>query len=122
MSKYQPLRDRTFRFAVCIVGFCRELPKTWEARRIAGQLFDAGTSVAANYRAACRARSRKEFIAKLGTVIEEADECEMWCALLQRCGIGSGSLLDKLYAEAGELRAIFVTSRATAQANGRRSS
>jgi four helix bundle protein len=122
MSKYQPLRDRTFRFAVCVVGFCRELPKTWEARRLAGQLFDAGTSVAANYRAACRARSRKEFIAKLGTVIEEADECEMWCALLQHCGLGSGSRLDKLSAEAGELRAIFVTSRATAQANGRRSS
>ncbi len=70
--------------------------------------------------AACRARSRKEFIAKLGTVIEEADECEMWCALLQRCGIGSGSRLDTLSTEAGELRAIFVASRATAQANGRR--
>ncbi len=122
MSKYQPLRDRTFRFAVCVVAFCRELPKTWEARRIAGQLFDAGTSVAANYRAACRARSRKEFIAKLGTVIEETDECEMWCALLQRCGIGTGTLLDKLSTEAGELRAIFVTSRSTAQANARRSS
>ncbi len=117
-SKYQPLRDRTFRFAVSVVGFCRDLPKTWEAHRLAGQLFDAGTSVAANYRAACRARSRKEFVAKLGTVIEEADECEMWCALLQRCGIGQGSLLDKLLAEAGELRAIFVASRTTAQSKG----
>ncbi len=121
MNKHQPLRDRTFRFAVCVVGFCRDLPRTWEARRIAGQLFDAGTSVAANYRATCRARSKKEFIAKLGTVIEEADECELWCALLHRCGIGVGTLLDKLSAEAGELRAIFVASRKTAQANGRRS-
>jgi four helix bundle protein len=117
MHDYQVLRDRTFRFAVCIVGFCRDLPRTWEARRIAEQLFDAGTSVAANYRAACRARSRKEFIAKVCIVIEESDECELWCALLKRCGIGTGSLLDKLTAESAELRAIFVTSRNTARVN-----
>ncbi len=120
MDRYQPLRDRTFRFTIWIVGFCRDLPRTWEARRIAEQLFDAGTSVAANYRAACRARSRKEFIAKIGTTIEEADECELWCALLKRCGIGIGSVLEKLSAEAAELRAILVASRAAARANEQR--
>jgi four helix bundle protein len=70
----QELRDRVDRFAVDIVVFCRQLPNDNLARRLAGQLQDAGTSVAANYRAACRARSRAEFVAKLSIAVEEADE------------------------------------------------
>jgi four helix bundle protein len=68
------LKDRTKRFAVAVIELCRELPATLDAKRVGGQLIDSATSVAANYRAACRARSRAEFIAKLGTVLEEADE------------------------------------------------
>jgi four helix bundle protein len=74
--KYQNLRDRTFKFALATIEFCRQLPSTWEARRIAAQLFDCSTSVGANYRASGRARSDSEFIAKIGTVVEEADESE----------------------------------------------
>ena len=75
----QSLRDRTQRFAVRAVKFCRTLPDTWEARRIGGQLIDAATSVYANYRATCRARSRAEFIAKIGLVAEEAlDGVNSW--------------------------------------------
>ena len=68
------LKDRTKRFALNVIFLVRELPPTIDGRRLGGQLFDAGTSVAANYRAACRARSRAEFIAKLGIVLEESDE------------------------------------------------
>ena len=73
------LRERTMRFAVRAVKFCRTLPETWEARRMAGQLIDSATSVAMNYRAAGRGRSRAEFIAKLGLVVEESDESVGWC-------------------------------------------
>lgn len=68
------LRERTKRFALRIVGLFRALPKTEEARIIGRQVLRSGTSVGANYRAACRSRSRAEFLAKLGVVVEEADE------------------------------------------------
>ena len=67
-AQAQILKDRTFRFAVDIVKFVRKLPNTFEARRIGGQLFDAGTSVAANYRSACKARSHADFVSKIGIV------------------------------------------------------
>jgi four helix bundle protein len=108
------LRDRTFSFALNTILFCRALPRTWEAQRIRGQLFDCGTSVGANYRAAGRARSAIEFIAKLGTVIEEADESEFWLDLLREARIDESAEHRKLTKEAGELRAIFVASRQTA--------
>lgn len=71
------MKDRTKRFAVDVIRLCRELPPTLDGRRIG----DAATSVAANYRAACRARSRAEFIAKLGIVLEESDESLFWLEL-----------------------------------------
>ena len=76
------LQDRTKRFAVNTITLCRELPPTLDGRRVGQQLIDSATSVAANYRAACRARSRAEFISKLGTVLEEADESLFWLELL----------------------------------------
>jgi four helix bundle protein len=115
--QFQNLRDRTFTFALRTVEFCRRLPGTWEARRIAGQLFDAGTSVGANYRASGRARSDSEFIAKIGTVVEEADEAEYWLQLLAHSSIDRSAERDTLAKEAAELRAIFVTSRKTAIRN-----
>jgi four helix bundle protein len=76
------LKDRTKRFSVDIIRLCRELPSTLDGRRIGQQLLDSATSVAANYRAACRARSRAEFIAKLGIVLEESDESLFWLELM----------------------------------------
>src|SRR5262245_50465884 len=104
------LQQRTKRFAVRTVRFCRTLPATWEARRIGGQLIDASTSVYANYRAACRGRSRAEFIAKLGLVAEEADECVGWIELIEALELSSGAELVWLTGEANELLAIFSAS------------
>jgi four helix bundle protein len=77
------------------------------------QLLRSGTSVAANYRAACRARSRPEFAAKLGIVVEEADESMLWLELLVDSGVVKHELLDPLQAEAKELTALFTASRQT---------
>jgi four helix bundle protein len=69
------LKNRTKGFAKRVIKLCRNLPRTEEGRLIRNQLFRAGTSVGANYRASCRARSRADFIAKVGIVLEETDEC-----------------------------------------------
>ncbi len=81
------LKDRTKAFALRILKLCRSLPKTDEARTIGRQLLRSGTSVAANYRAVCRARSKAEFVAKIGVVVEEADETAFWLELLVDAGI-----------------------------------
>jgi four helix bundle protein len=115
------LRARTRAFAVSVVEFTRTLPKTMEALEMAGQLRRAATSMSGNYRAAGRARSRREFIARLGVVLEEADESEHWLELLGECRIASGEQFDRLKDEASQLRAIFYQSAATARRNqGRR--
>ena len=109
------LKDRTKRFAVDIVTLCRELPATIDGRRLGQQLLDSGTSVAANYRASCRARSRAEFIAKLGVVLEEADESLFWLELMVDSQLITAARGEKLLKEADELTAIFVTSLNTAK-------
>ena len=111
----QELRDRTDRFSVAIIKFCRSLPADQLTRRLAIQLQDAGTSVASNYHAACRAQSRAQFIAKLSIVVEEADECVGWLHKLDAAGIVGGDVLSGLQQEAAELLAIFSSSRRTAQ-------
>jgi four helix bundle protein len=111
----EQLRNRSMHFAVRTVRFCRNLPNTWEAHRIAGQLIDAATSVAMNYRAAGRGRSHREFTAKLGTVIEEADETLGWLELIEKLDIARGSELVWLLGESKELVAIFGSSYATAR-------
>jgi four helix bundle protein len=78
----QDLAKRAKAFALNIIRLSIQLPKTSEARVLGQQVVKFGTSVAANYRAVCRARSRAEFIAKLGTVVEEADETVFWLELL----------------------------------------
>jgi four helix bundle protein len=78
----QELRKRTKTFAVDIIRFCRTLPRTDESRQASRQLLRAGMSVGANYRSACRRRSDADFIAKLGIVIEEADEAGFWLEIL----------------------------------------
>lgn len=109
------LKDRTKRFAVSVVQLCRELPPSLDGRRIGQQLLDAATSVAANYRAACRARSRAEFIAKLGTVLEESDESLFWLELLVDTNLCQLARVERLLKEADELTAIFTTAVKTAK-------
>jgi four helix bundle protein len=113
----QELRARVKRFAVRVVKYVQTLPRTAEAQEIGRQLVRAGTGVSANYRAAGRARSRKEFIARLGVVLEEADEAEHWLDILKQSRIGSGPEQDWLLDEAGQLRAIYQKSLKTARAN-----
>ena len=109
------LKDRTKRFAADVVRLSRELPTTLDGRTIGGQLIRCGTSVAANYRASCRARSRPEFIAKLGTVEEEADETLFWLELAIDTRLVSVDRAKALLKEADELTAIFVASVKTAK-------
>lgn len=109
------LKDRTKRFAAGIVRLFRSLPRTDEARVIGQQLLRSGTAVAANYRAVCRARSKAEFIAKIGIVVEEADETIFWLELLEETGIVQQGQAQELTNEANELLAIFAASQLTAK-------
>jgi len=111
----QDLKARTKQFALRILRLYRSLPAKEEARILGKQLLRSGTSVGANYRAACRARSRTEFIARLGIVLEEADETIFWLELLLEGGIIKHEKLDALLKEAEELTSIFVTSICTAK-------
>lgn len=112
------MKARTKRFAVAVIRFCVQLPKTEEGRLIARQLMRAGTSVGANYRAAQRGRSKAEFAAKLGIVIEEADECGYWLELLEELSVGEPEARDHLKAEAEELVRIVVAAVKSARSRG----
>jgi four helix bundle protein len=115
-SKPQELRDRTKRFAYRIVKLFRSLPSAADAQMVGKQLFRCGTSVAANYRAACNARSKPEFVAKIGIVVEEADESVFWLELLGDTEIVRAKRLAGLIQEARELTAIMAASQRTARA------
>ena len=108
---------RTKSFALRVIKLVGALPRTIEGKTIAGQLMRSGTSVAANYRAACRARSKAEFIAKLGTVEEEADESAFWLELLIEADLMPPERVRPLLLEAGELVAIIASSKKTASRN-----
>ena len=108
------LIERTKQFALRVIKLVGELPRTIEGRAIASQLMRSRTSVAANYRAACRARSKPEFIAKLGTVEEEADESAFWLELIVDAGLMSDSKIRPLLNEASEIVAIMASSKKTA--------
>src|SRR5436305_3977210 len=111
------LKARTKRFALRILKLVAALPRSIEGRAIANQLVRCGTSVAANYRAACRARSKAEFVAKMGVALEEADETQLWLELIIEGKLLSSKRVQPLLNEANELVAIFVTSRKSASAN-----
>ena len=102
-------------FALRIVGLFRALPKSAEGGILGRQLLRAGTSVAANYRAACRGRSRAEFIARLGVVVEEADEAVFWLELLRDAKVFPKTRLESLLREANELLGIMSSSHRTAK-------
>ena len=107
------LQQRTFAFAVRAYTFARPLLRNVETRRVGDQLVRASTSVAANYRAACHARSRREFCSKIGTVREEADEALFWLEFIRAARLAAGSVLNELLAEAKELAAIFSAAYRT---------
>ena len=113
LDKAKELQERTKRSALRTIRLFRALPRQEEARIIGRQLLRAATSVAANYRAACRARSSAEFAAKIGLVVEEADEAVFWLELLVEAEIVPLERMEDLIDEANELLAIFSASRRT---------
>jgi four helix bundle protein len=111
------LKARTKQFALRVMKMVDALPRTIQGRAIAKQIIRSATSVAANYRAACRARSRAEFIAKIGVVEEEADESCFWLELIIDSGLLTEERIRSLLSEAGELVAIMAASRKSAIGN-----
>ena len=109
----EELKARTKDFGLRVMRLVDALPKTTSGRAIANQLIRSGTSVGANYRAACRARSNKEFIAKLGVVLEEADESVFWLELIRDGELLTAKLVESLLSEANELTAIFSATLRT---------
>ena|SRR5580765_497984 len=114
------MQARTKAFAVQVISFFGKLARTDEARVLGRQLLRAGTSVAANYRAVCRAKSHADFISKLGTVVEEADESLLWLELLEEAGICPAGQTAALKKEADELVRILQTSLNTAKCSAGR--
>ncbi|HXF85119.1 MAG TPA: four helix bundle protein [Anaerolineales bacterium] len=113
------LKSRTKAFALRTIRLCEALPKNYIGDVIGKQVLRSATSVGANYRAACRARSQAEFSAKLQIVIEEADESAFWLELIEESGLLPPERLLGLRKEADELTAIFVSSRKTVTRNMR---
>jgi four helix bundle protein len=111
------LKERSKNFALRVLKLVDALPNSISGRVLANQLIRSGTSVGANYRAACRGRSKQEFVAKLGTVVEEADESAYWLELIYDGKLLSSPKVQPLLEEANELTAIFNASRITAKKN-----
>ena len=108
--KPDDLKKRTKQFALRVLKLVAALPKSLAGKTIGGQLVRAGTSVGANYRAACRARSKLEFIAKIGIVEEEADESAFWMELIIEGELLKPQLVQSLLIEANELAKIMASS------------
>jgi four helix bundle protein len=117
LSQPEQLRERTKHFALRIIRLFQALPKSTEAQVLGKQLLRCGTSVAANYRAACRARSKAEFVSRIGIVAEEADESVLWIEMLGESKILHCDRLQQISMEAKELAAIFSASQKTAKGN-----
>ena len=117
MRNEPDLKRRTKAFALRTLKLVDALPKTTAGRALASQIVRSGTSVAANYRAACRARSTADFIAEMGIVEEEADETLFWLELLEESELVTAAKLTAIKEEANELIAITVASIKTARRN-----
>jgi four helix bundle protein len=109
------MKQRTKEFAKRVITLCRNLPRTEEGRLIRNQLFRAGTSVGANYRAACRGRSVAEFVAKLGIALEESDESLYWMEIIAETGTIKADRMTPLMNEANQLVSIFVARLKTSK-------
>ena len=110
------IKQRTKQFALRVIKLVSALPLTIEGRAIGGQLIRSGTAVGANYRAACRGRSKAESISKLGNVEEEADESAYWMELVIEANLLRPKRVAALYQEACELTAMMAASRISARA------
>jgi four helix bundle protein len=119
-EKSEQLKARTEAFAVAAITLCDTLPNSVAGRRVSQQLIDASTSVAANYRAACRAYTDGLFVSKLAIVDEEADESELWLRLIRKTGLLTPAAIGNLEQEAHELASIFSASIRTARTNLRK--
>ena len=111
----EAMKHRTKQFALVVIRICQTLPQSPEARILSRQLLRSATSVAANYRAVCRARSTADFTSKLGVVLEEADETLFWLELLVDAGVAQRAQVVAPLNEANELVSIFVASLRTAK-------
>lgn len=120
MRRGDDLKLRTKQYALRIIKLVKALPNTIDGRTISNQLIRSGTSVGANYRAVCRARSNAEFIAKLGIVIEEADESAFWLEIIIESGLMKKELIEPLLQETNEIVAIMVTSSNSAKKHRKR--
>ncbi len=115
MMDKEILKKRTKEFGLRIIKLVEALPNTNTGRVVGNQLVRSGTSVGANYRAACRGRSKAEFISKLGVVLEETDECAYWLEIIMESGMLSEKQASPLHKEADELAAIFYSTLRTSK-------
>ena len=114
------LRARSRQFAIDVVALCIALGQSEVGRVVKSQLLRAATGTAANYRAACRSRSAREFAARLSVCVEEVDEAELWLDIIETNGLGLIDTVRRLRSEATQLRAIFARSRTTVLENAAR--
>ncbi|MEO8207002.1 MAG: four helix bundle protein [Chthoniobacterales bacterium] len=115
------LTERTLQFGIRCIKLAEGLPKSLSGQVLAKQLIRSGTSVGANYRVACRARSRAEFVAKLGIVEEECDETLYWMNVISKLQMVPSSKLEKLSKEGDEILSIIISSIKTARQNAKSS-
>ncbi|MGE9294738.1 MAG: four helix bundle protein [Puniceicoccales bacterium] len=115
----EEFKARTKVFALRVLKLAEALPETRSGRILGNQIGRSATSVAANYRAACRARSKAEFIAKLGIVEEEADETQLWLEMIGEAGLISSHRLAPLLEEADQIVAMVVSSINTTRVNAK---
>ncbi|MDL1896901.1 four helix bundle protein [Anaerolineae bacterium CFX7] len=113
----EAMKKRTKQFALRTIQLCESLPETRTGRVIVNQLLRSGTSVGANYRAACRARSSPDFVNKIGITLEESDESGYWMELIIEANLMPETRVTNLLQEANELTAIFNASHKTANQN-----
>jgi len=117
MAPSGDLRQRTKAFAIRIIKLTESMPKSQAGYVIGRQVLRSGTSVAANYRAVCRARSKADFISKLGIVVEEIDETQFWLELIVDAGLLPSSRMEAILDEANQLTSIFVSARKTSRSH-----
>lgn len=117
MEKMKDLKERTKQFAIAIIKFTETIPKNRISDVINGQLLRSATSVGANYRAACRAKSRADFIFKMGIVEEEMDESLYWLEILVETKITDKDQIQYFFEEGNQILAIIVASINTAKKN-----
>jgi four helix bundle protein len=116
-NNFEQLKIRSQKFALDVINFTKDLERDQASKVLGNQLLRAATSVGANYRTACRARSKADFISKITIVEEEADECVYWLELIDMAMLKPTEQIVPLKKEASELTAIFTASGKTAKEN-----